>query len=336
MLGAVTAELPNEPAFDFRRQAAEIFGGIACEAVLGAERPLESVTPEEPLLVAVSRMWWGQFGALPVLDEGRMVGCLAEEDLLRVLAERLAASGDGPGALSVWDELLAKLTVRNAMTPLAQLPVAPSGAPLLDALRDSTAPGGSQGRYLFLVDESLEGQRVRLASFRDVARLLTDLYDGGPASERIGSGVERVRGLVQDALGQPIGRVRRGARLGHEPNVVPLGSSLAEAVRAMWVGRRGYVVVTLADGGPIGIFTRRDVLRACGRRYADLSALRLSRFMSPRVRTVTETDTLCGLFKQMALGSCRHMPLVDEADRLQSVISMWEGVSLLIGGSPEP
>jgi len=336
MLRVVTAALPSEPSFDFRRQAAEIFEGIACEAVLAAEHPLESVTPDESLRVTVSRMWWRQVGALPVVEAGRMVGCFAEEDLLRVLAERLAACGDGPGALSVWDELLAKLTVREAMTPVARLPVAPSGALLLDVLRDSTAPGGSQGRYLFLVDESLEGQRVRLASFRDVARLLTDLYDRGPASERIGAESERVRGLVQDALGQPIGRVRRGARLGHEPNVVPLGSSLADAVRAMWVGRRGYVVVALPDGGPIGIFTRRDVLRACQRRYADLSALRLSKFMSPRVRTVTETDTLCGLFKLMALASCRHMPLVDERDCLQSVISMWEGVSLLIGTSPEP
>jgi CBS domain-containing protein len=329
----VNAELSSDPPFDFRRQAAEIFEGIACEAVLGAGRPLEGASADESLHVAVSRMWWAQVGALPVLEDGRLIGCFAEEDLLRVLGERLAAAGSG--ALSVWDELLAKARVGEAMTPIARLPLAPSGAPLLDALRESTAPDGSQGRYLFLVDESLEGQRVRLASFRDVARLLTDLYDGGPASARIGARAERARHLVQEVLGQPIGTVRRRARLGHEPNAVALGSSLAEAVHAMWVGGRGYVVITLADGGPIGIFTRRDVLRACARRYADLSTLRLSYFMSPRVVTVTETDTLCGLFKGMALASCRHMPLVDDWDRLQAVISMWEGVSLLIGTAPE-
>ncbi len=334
MLGAVASELPMDRPWDFRGRAAEIFQGIACEAVLGAERPLESAAPDEDLHAAVNRMWWGQVGALPVLEADRLVGCFAEDDLLRVLAERLEAVGGGPGALAVWDDLLAKLSVREAMTPVARLPVAPSGEPLLDALRDSAAPDGSQGRYLFLVDEREEGQRVRLASFRDVARLLTELYDGGPATERIGSAADHTRSVVQQVLGQPIGSVRQHARLGHEPNVVPLGSSLAEAIRAMWVGRRGYVVVALPDGGPIGIFTRRDVLRACVRRYADLSMLRLSGFMSPRVRTVTETDTLCGLFKQMALASCRHMPLVDEWDRLESVISMWEGVSLLIGSSP--
>ena len=60
------------------------------------------------------------------------------------------------------------------MTPVGQLPVADSRASLLDALRKSCAPFGSQGRYLFLVDEGDAGQAVRLASFRDVARFLTE------------------------------------------------------------------------------------------------------------------------------------------------------------------
>ena len=101
----------------------------------------------------------------------------------------------------------------------------------------------------------------------------------------------------------------------------------------MWERQRGYVIVTSADNWPIGICTRRDVLRAVTPRFADLGRARLANLMSPRVKTVTDTDTLCGLFKLMALESCRHMPLVDDWDRLQSVISMWEGVSLMAGVS---
>lgn len=314
------AEPPSEPPFDFPGRAAEIFGGAPCDAVLAGDRALESTHPDEGLLTAVNLMWWRQVGALPVLDEGRLVGCFAEEDLLRVLGDRLLQGGAAAAPQPVWDGLLAKLTVRDAMTPVDRLPVAASADSLLEALRTSCAPYGSQGRYLFLVDESAGGQSVRLASFRDVARFLTGLYDGGQEA-------------VQSALAQPIGRVRPGTRFGHEPNLVPLSVSVAEAVRAMWAGRRGYVLVTLPDAGPIGIFTRRDVLRACVRRNADLAALRLTNLMSARVRTVTETDTLCGLFKLMALESCRHMPLVDEWDHVQSVISMWEGVSLVVGSS---
>ncbi len=318
-------------------RAAEAIGALPCEAVLPGDRPLESTTPDADLRTAANLLWWRKVGALPVLEDGRLVGCFAEEDLLRALAQRLAggdAAASADGRLGVWDAVLAKTTVREAMTPVERLPVAEPGATLLGALRESVADDGSHGRYLFLVDES-EGQRVRLASFRDVARTLTTLYDGqGSLGALGGDAADRARHATQGVLGLPIGSVRRSKAFGHEPRVVASTLNVAEAIQAMWSGGRGYVIVTTPEGEPMGIFTRRDVLRACVPRYADLAALPLAGAMSRRVRTVTETVTLCGLFKLMALESCRHMPLVDDWDRVQSVISMWETVSLLVGEAP--
>ena len=51
--------------------------------------------------------------------------------------------------------------------------------------------------------------------------------------------------------------------------------------------------------------------------------------MTEPVKTVCEIDTLCGLFKMMAIEGFRHMPLVDEDDKVECVISMWQGVGML-------
>jgi len=103
----------------------------------------------------------------------------------------------------------------------------------------------------------------------------------------------------------------------------------------MVVNARGYATVTSqagARGGSVmlrGICTRRDVLRAVKSPFATLDELRASRLMTEPVKTVTSVDTLCGLFKRMALEGFRHMPMVDEEDRLRCVISMWHGVGML-------
>jgi CBS domain-containing protein len=51
--------------------------------------------------------------------------------------------------------------------------------------------------------------------------------------------------------------------------------------------------------------------------------------MTEPVKTVTRIDTLCGLFKMMAIEGFRHMPMVDADDRLLRVISLWQGIGLL-------
>ncbi|HTY18979.1 MAG TPA: CBS domain-containing protein [Myxococcota bacterium] len=317
-----------------------LFGALPCHAIARGARAIEAADPDEPLQDAVSRMWWKQVGALAVVAEGVLLGSLSEDDLLRVCAGRLAALGPGDEAapgLTVWDDLLGGLRVGDAMTPHQELPRAATSTPLLEGVEQIASPSaaGTRSRHLWVVTE--RDEPVRVISIRDIARYLTRLYDRDfPAdpfeSADLHAGAGRLSAAVLDLT---IGSLRERIAIGGKPVAVALEASGSETLRRMWQDGRGYAIALLPDGAPLGICTRRDLLRALRHPYAKLADLRAARLMTLRVKTVTDVDTLCGLFKLMAIEGCRHMPLVDEGDRVQCVISMWEAVGLL-GLRPEP
>jgi CBS domain-containing protein len=314
--------------------AAEALREASVEALARTGRRVEVSEPGELLASAASRMGWRKVGALAVIDGGRLVGSLSEDDLLRATArrleERVALVEKEGDALVLWQALLDGLRVGEVMTPRAELPVVATGAPLLDGLTQvcGATRDGTRFRYLWVVDAEEAVQRV--VSIRDVARSLTRVYDGDFPVEGFSSPAyyEQARGAVAQVLDLPIGAIRERLALGHSPSVLRVDASGEETVGRMWGDRRGYVLATLADGAPLGICTRRDLLRGLRNRYADLGGLRFARLMSGNVKTVDDTNTLCGVFKLMAIEGCRHMPVVDATDRVVRMISMWEGVSL--------
>jgi len=311
-----------------------LFGALPCHAIAPAARPIEAADPDEALHAAASRMWWKQVGALAVVAEGALVGSLSEDDLLRVSAGRLAALGavdEVEPELPIWDELLGALRVGDAMSPHHELPRAAASSTMLEGVEQIAAPGsgGTRSRHLWLVSET--GGIERVISIRDIARYLTRLYDGEFPGASFAAPAELAMAsrLGAAVLDLPIGAVRERLALGSKPVVVSFDASGGETVRRMWQDGRGYAMALLSDGAPLGICTRRDLLRALRHPYAKLGDLRAARLMTLRVKTVTDVDTLCGLFKLMAIEGCRHMPLVDEEDRVQCVISMWDVAALL-------
>jgi CBS domain-containing protein len=314
--------------------AVEALREVPCDALARAERRLETIEPDEPLQTAASRMGWRKMGALAVIHEERLVGALSEDDLLRVTAQRLTEAaprveviGDD---LLLWQDLLGRLRVRDAMTPFEELAVVSPGVDMVSGLERICAatPHGTRFRYLWVLDEKLAVQRV--VSIRDMARSLTLLYDGElPAA---GGGdparAEEVRGIVAALLDLSIGAIRERLPLGHGPSVLRVDATGEETVARMWLDRRGYVLTLQRDGAPLGICTRRDLVRGLRTPFADLGDLRVARLMTGEVKTVADANTLGGLFKLMAIVGCRHMPLVDEADRVVRMISMWEALSL--------
>lgn len=303
-----------------------VLASIPCQALLRPGHDLRSADPDEPLSVAVHRMWWGQVGALAVLREGEFVGSLGEQSLLRAVTSRLEGR-DEDGALPVWDDLLRDVRVGEVMQERSALPVVDPGESLLAGLQICRERTGVPTRYLFVSDGAGPGL-AGVLSLRDLARTFVEVYDG---SFRSGSDAERseAQAVLRAVLDVPVGEMRRAARLGHEPVVVSERASAATGIRAMAAGGRGYVVTTFPDGAPKGIFTRRDLVRVLARPHVDLRAMRLANCTSPSVKAVRELDTLCGLLKSMGMEGYRHMALVDEWDRLQSVISMWDAVWLL-------
>ena len=314
--------------------AMEALRTVSADALARGTRRMESADPDDPLEDAASRMGWRKVGALGVVRDGRLVGSLSEDDLLRITAQRIgdlathiANVGD---ALVIWQDLLGGLRVHDVMTPLDQLAVVTPGMDMVSGLARICAatPFGTRFRYLWIVDEAGAVQRV--VSVRDMARSLTRIYDGDfpddgfrdPASGR------EVRTLVAALLDLSIGAIRKRLALGHGPSVIRVDASGEETVARMWSDRRGYVLTTLRDGAALGICTRRDLVRGLRNPFADLGDLRVANLMSGQVKTVADTNTLGGLFKLMAIEGCRHMPLVDPSDRVVRMISMWEAVSL--------
>jgi CBS domain-containing protein len=312
-----------------------LFGAVPCESIGRADLAIESSAPDEPLQEAVSRMWWRKVGVLPVLEGGRLVGALAEDDLLHVLAERLHARSDlvaNAGAdLVIWESLLEGAVVRDAMSPLADLAAVPTGTSLLAAIEASFGPTATHRRksYLFALDE--KGAPERVLSFRDIARHLVRLYDEEtPASAFPDPSLhEEAQELAWRVLDLSLGTLLDHERLGSQPSPLAADAAGPETIARMVDRALGYAIVATPDDAVRGICTRRDVLRALKNPFVRLDALRSSRMMTEPVKTVTRIDTLCGLFKMMAIEGFRHMPLVDDDDRLLRVISMWQGIGML-------
>jgi CBS domain-containing protein len=281
-------------------------------------------------------MWWRQMGALAVVDGERLVGCLGEDDLLRVAVERLEAAKDAVeeegGDLLVWESLLGGLRVADAMTPRGELTVAPPGTTLLEGLHQAfrSSPGPTSSRYLFVLDE--REALARVVSIRDVARYLIALDDGSFDAFADAAAGARARRTASAVLDLSIGALRERLALGHAPPSLAIDEPGDATLRRMWQGGRGYAIATEADGIPVGICTRRDALRALRHPFLRLDGLRVARIMTRDLRSASAGETLGGLFKSMAIEGCRHMPILDEADRVACVISMWEAVALLAEG----
>ena len=338
-MSAVAAFDPIETLLSAARPA--LFGAVACESVGRSEGHIQASDPKEALREAVSRMWWRKVGALPVLEEGRLVGALAEDDLLHVLAQRLRERADTVAAagadLVIWDSLLDGMTVRDAMTPLADLAAVPAGTSLLAALEASFGPTTTRRRksYLFAVDDG--GAPLRVISFRDIARHLVRLYDGETQTTAFATPAlhAEAQRLAWPVLDLSLGSLLHHERLGSQPESLSADAGAPETIARMVDKALGYAIVAAKGGEVRGICTRRDLLRALKNPFVRLEALRAARLMTEPVKTVSEIDTLCGLFKMMAIDGFRHMPLVDDDDRVSRVISMWQGIGMLAHSRPE-
>lgn len=308
-----------------------LFAGVAGAAIARLDRRIEAAAPDEPLVDAVNRMWWRKLGALPVVEQGRFVGALTEDDLVHVLADRITSRGETSGDLVVWETLLAGATVLDAMTPRPDLAIVGATTPLLAGLEATFGPTRSRRRksYLFAIDEN--EAPLRVISFRDIARYLVRLYDGElPATLFAGpDAFALAQRLAWSVLDLSLGDIREQEALGSPPDSLDAAATGAETVQRMALRARGYAVVLTKDGELRGICTRRDLLRALKNPFVRIDGLRAACIMTEPVKTVSEIDTLCGLFKMMAIEGFRHMPLVRDDDKVECVISMWQGVGML-------
>lgn len=96
-------------------------------------------------------------------------------------------------------------------------------------------------------------------------------------------------------------------------------TTVSGAATLMGVNRVGSVLV-LDGGGLAGIFTERDIVRACSQ-HPDGLGDRIEYWMTPKPATVSCCATLEEALDRMLSGGFRHLPVTD-ATTLVGMVSM--------------
>ena len=120
----------------------------------------------------------------------------------------------------------------------------------------------------------------------------------------------------------------------NKPITLTPETSLKEAIVTMQNKRIGCIVVTV-QGSLKGIFTERDALFKILNKNVNLEEATLSEFMTPDPVALLASDKIAYALNKMTLGGFRHIPIVDENDVLEGIISVKDIVDYLANLVPE-
>jgi CBS domain-containing protein len=102
-------------------------------------------------------------------------------------------------------------------------------------------------------------------------------------------------------------------------------ATLEAAVAKLTKHQIGALLVLGADERVVGILSERDVVRVLAEQGAGALTQPLAQFMTRRVVTCAETDTITAIMEQMTRGKFRHLPVVEQ-DRVIGVVSIGDVV----------
>lgn len=109
---------------------------------------------------------------------------------------------------------------------------------------------------------------------------------------------------------------------GREVVTIAGDATLSEAARLLARKRIGALVVRDRDGDVAGILSERDIVHAVADCSVAALAQTVSTHMSRTITTCTETDTVDDLVEVMTRRRFRHMPVLDDDDRLAGIVSI--------------
>lgn len=107
--------------------------------------------------------------------------------------------------------------------------------------------------------------------------------------------------------------------------VISPDDTLAQAVKTLAEKKVGAVVVTDGNGHIKGILSERDVVRAIAGDSAKALAASVGAFMTAKVQTCSELNTINQVMEIMTRGRFRHIP-VEENGKLVGIISIGDVV----------
>jgi len=117
---------------------------------------------------------------------------------------------------------------------------------------------------------------------------------------------------------------------GRDVVALPSEATLSEAARLLARKRIGALVVRDASGALVGILSERDVVRAVAEESVSALARPVSAIMTREVATCTELDTVEELMEMMTQGRFRHVPVLDEHNRICGLVSIGDVVKMHI------
>ncbi|MBN1991700.1 MAG: CBS domain-containing protein [Anaerolineae bacterium] len=105
------------------------------------------------------------------------------------------------------------------------------------------------------------------------------------------------------------------------PLTAPVTISLAEAVARLKKSNVGFMALLDNNDKLVGVFTDGDVLAKVACQVEHLAEEKVKDYMTASVTTLTGQATIAQALHLMALHNFRHIPIVDSAGRVESVIS---------------
>ena len=106
-----------------------------------------------------------------------------------------------------------------------------------------------------------------------------------------------------------------------KPLTIDLQTTLKEAIHMMRKNGIGCVLITSDDGKLAGILTERDLLQKVAGQNLDLGQCIVEDFMSQVPESSKAEHPLGYALHRMIISDIRYLPLVDENDRPEGVIS---------------
>lgn len=85
----------------------------------------------------------------------------------------------------------------------------------------------------------------------------------------------------------------------------------------------------------VGILSLRDLLRKVAGKYRDLAKVKVSVAMTPNPEYVCADDPIAFAVNKMAMGGCRHLPVLDADGSPFSIISIKDVLSYISREEPQ-
>ena len=146
-----------------------------------------------------------------------------------------------------------------------------------------------------------------------------DNYEGTDSCEHCGQDLRSIdvptpgAGLQRTIMETPLRELNPPAALTVAPT-----EPIAAVIRLMQEHRQGSVLV-VDHARLVGIFTERDVLNRVAGESLDIDRLAVSEVMTRDPKVLRDDDTVAFALHRMAVGSYRHIPIVQKGKPLRFI-----------------